>query len=157
MVWLQANERACVCMCLCACVRAGVRPTWRGGRHFHKAEFLPLLRISIKLVVCLSPHLFPLSTSEGLRTSLAEFLSFHTIPHKYSSRQEDAFEYGCADGAGPNSRRGSHVYEINTWLWKFGRPQPRVGGLSVAKTEKIRRKSRSEASKRGWATKKARK
>ena len=24
-----------------------------------------------------------------------------TIPHKYSSRQEDAFEYGCADGAGP--------------------------------------------------------
>ena len=55
-----------------------------------------------------------------------------------------------------NSRRGSHVYEINTWLWNFGRPQPRVGGLSVAKTEKIRRKSRSEASKRGWATKKAR-
>ena len=36
-----------------------------------------------------------------------------------------------ADGAGPNSR--SHVYEINTWLWNFGRPQPRVGGLSVAK------------------------
>ena len=34
--------------------------------------------------------------------------------------------------------------------------QPRVGGLSVAKTEKILRKSRSEASKRGWATKKAR-
>ena len=58
-----------------------------------------------------------------------------TIPHKYNSRQRDAFEYGCADG--PNSRRGSHVYEINTWLWNFGRPQPRVGGLSVSKTEKI--------------------
>jgi hypothetical protein len=28
-------------------------------------------------------------------------------------------------------------YEINTWLWNFGRPQPRVGGHSVAKTEKI--------------------
>ena len=71
----------------------------------------------------------------------------------------DAFESqcGCADGAGPTTRRGSHVYEINTWLWNFGRPQPRVGGLSVAKTEKIRRKSRSEASKRGWATKRARK
>ena len=25
-----------------------------------------------------------------------------TIPHKYSSRQQDAFEYGCADGAGPS-------------------------------------------------------
>ena len=79
-----------------------------------------------------------------------------TIPHKYSSRQRDAFECCCADGAGPNSRRGSHVYEINTWLWNFGRPQPRVGGLSVAKTEKIRRKSRSEAAKRAWTTKRAR-
>jgi hypothetical protein len=28
-----------------------------------------------------------------------------TIPHKYSSRQKDAFECGCADGAGPTSRR----------------------------------------------------
>ena len=79
------------------------------------------------------------------------------LPHKYSSRQKDAFECGCADGAGPTSLRGSHVYEINTWLWNFGRPQPRVGDLSVAKTEKLRRKSRSEASKRGWATKRARK
>ena len=78
-----------------------------------------------------------------------------TIPHKYSSRQRDAFECSCADGAGHNSQRGSHVYKINTWLWNFGRPQPRVGGLSVAKTEKIRRKSLSEASKNGWATKKA--
>ncbi len=75
-----------------------------------------------------------------------------TIPHKYSRQQKDAFECCCADGAGPTTRRGSHVYEINTWLWNFGRPQPRVGGLSVAKTKKIRRKSLSEASKRGSAT-----
>jgi hypothetical protein len=66
-----------------------------------------------------------------------------TIPYKYARRQKQAFEFGCADGQGPASRRGSHVYEINDWLWNFGRPQPRVGGLSVAKTEKIRRKSRS--------------
>jgi hypothetical protein len=51
-----------------------------------------------------------------------------------------------------STRRGSHVYEINTWLWNFGRPQPREGGLSVAKTEKIRRKSRSDAAKRGLAS-----
>ncbi len=80
-----------------------------------------------------------------------------TIPHKYSSRQKDAFECCCADGVGPTSRSGSHVYEINIWLWNFGRPQPRVGSLSVAKTDKLRRKSRSEASKRGWETKRARK
>ena len=79
-----------------------------------------------------------------------------TIPHKYNSRQKDSFECGCADGAGPTSRRGSHVYEINTWLWNFGRPQPRVGGFSVAETDEIRKKSRSEAAKRGWATKRAR-
>ncbi len=75
-----------------------------------------------------------------------------TIPHKYSSRQRDAFECCCADGAGPTTRRGCHVYEINTWLCNFGRPQPRVGGLSVAKTEKILRKSLSDAAKRVWAT-----
>ncbi len=56
-----------------------------------------------------------------------------TIPHKYAPRQKQAFEYGCADGSGQGSRRGSHVYEINSWLWNFGRPQPRIGGLSVAK------------------------
>ena len=56
-----------------------------------------------------------------------------TIPHTYSSRQRDAFECGCADGAGPKSRRGSYVYEINTWLWNFGLPQPCVGGLKKEK------------------------
>ncbi len=29
--------------------RKSARPSWRGGRHFHKAECLPLLRSSIKL------------------------------------------------------------------------------------------------------------
>ncbi len=45
-----------------------------------------------------------------------------TIPHKYTGRQRDAFECGCADGAGPTTRRGSHVYEINTWLWNLDGP-----------------------------------
>jgi hypothetical protein len=27
-----------------------------------------------------------------------------------------------SDGASQGSRRGSHLYEINTWLWNFGRP-----------------------------------
>ena len=67
-----------------------------------------------------------------------------------------AFEFGCADGQGPASRRGSPVYEVNDWLWNFGRPQPRVGGLSVSNTERIRRRSRSEASRRSWETRKAR-
>ncbi len=80
-----------------------------------------------------------------------------TIPHKYANRQRTAFECGCADGAGPASRKGSHVYEINTGLWAFGRPQPRIGGLSVAKTQQIRKASRSKAAKRAWEMKWARK
>ncbi len=81
---------------------------------------------------------------------------FHISTAADTARQRDAFECCCADGAGPTTRRGSHVYEINTWLWNFGRPQPRVGSLSVAKTEKIQRKLRSDAAKRAWATKRAR-
>ncbi len=46
------------------------------------------------------------------------------IPHKYSSRQKEAFECNCADVASHALRRGSHVYEINTLLWTFGRPPP---------------------------------
>ena len=80
-----------------------------------------------------------------------------TISYNYAGRQKQALEYGCADGQGPASRRGSHVYEINDWMWIFGRPQPRVGELSVAKTQLIRRKSRSETSRRAWETRKARK
>ena len=41
------------------------------------------------------------------------------------------------------SRRGSHIYEINAWLWNFGRPQPREGG---GFTERLK-KSRSEAAR----------
>ncbi len=80
-----------------------------------------------------------------------------TIPHTYSNRQLTACECGRAYGAGPASRKGSHVYEINTWLWAFGRPQPRIGCLSVAKTQRILKVSRSEAAKRAWETKRAQK
>jgi hypothetical protein len=55
-----------------------------------------------------------------------------TIPHKYSGRQLDAFECCCADSADPTTWRGSYVYEINTWLWNFGRPQPRLGGRPLS-------------------------
>ena len=41
--------------------------------------------------------------------------------------------------------------------YNFGRPQPRIGGLSVAKTERVRSQSRSETSRRAAETKKARK
>ena len=80
-----------------------------------------------------------------------------TIPYKYAARQGQDFAFSCADGHGQGSRRGSHVYEVNTWLWNFGRPQPRVAGLSVAKkkTKKISKRCRGAAAKSAWETQQA--
>ncbi len=50
-----------------------------------------------------------------------------TIPHLYSKRKESGFPLGCADTAAVDGRRGSNVYEVNLWLWQFGRGKPRLG------------------------------
>ncbi len=39
------------------------------------------------------------------------------------------------DGAGPDSRRGRHVYEINTCLWNFGWPLGLVGKAKADSTQ----------------------
>ena len=52
---------------------------------------------------------------------------------------------------------GAVTFTINTWLWNFGRPQPRIGGLSVAKTEGVHSQSRTESARRAAETRKARK
>ena len=31
-------------------------------------------------------------------------------------------------------RQGSNVYEVDPWLWQFGRGKQRLGGLSVEET-----------------------
>ena len=95
---------------------------------------------------CLAQLLATLRRNRGIIRTRSKETS--TIPQKYAARQKQAYELGCADGQGSASRRGSHVYEINTWLWNFGQYQPRVGGLSVAKTERIRRQTRSDTSRR---------
>ena len=41
---------------------------------------------------------------------------------------------GCADAAAEDGRRDSNVYEVNPWLWQFGRGKPRLGGLTVEET-----------------------
>jgi hypothetical protein len=66
------------------------------------------------------------------------FLDGNTIstnPYKYAPRQKQAFEFGLPT-VQARDHEGSHVYEINAWLWNFVRPKPRVGGLSVAKNRK---------------------
>ena len=63
-----------------------------------------------------------------------------TIPHNLKLRHLKAsvFQYGIADAAAVDGRRGSNVYEVNPLLWQFGRGRPRLGGLSVSETEERR-------------------
>ncbi len=57
-----------------------------------------------------------------------------TIPHKYSKNKSACFPAGCADTAAEDGRQGSNIYEVNTWLWQFGRGKPRIGGLTIEET-----------------------
>ena len=51
---------------------------------------------------------------------------------------------GCADAAVVDCRRGSNVYEVNLWLWRFGRGKPSLGGLSVEETQVRKQAVRDE-------------
>ena len=61
-----------------------------------------------------------------------------TLPHKLRHLKGSAFQFRTADAAAADGRKGSNVYEVNPWLWQFGRERPRIGGLSVSETEKRR-------------------
>ena len=39
-----------------------------------------------------------------------------TIPHMFSKCKDACFPFGCADAAAVDGRRGSNVYEVNSWL-----------------------------------------
>ncbi len=69
------------------------------------------------------------------------------IPHKYSKNKNSCFPAGCADAAAENGRHGSNVYEVNTWLWQFGRGKPRLGGLTIEETSDRRDSSRKGSDK----------
>ena len=60
--------------------------------------------------------------------------SIPTIPHIFSKCKDSGFPYGCADAAATEGRRSSNVYEVNPWLWQFGRGKPRLGGQTIKET-----------------------
>ena len=53
---------------------------------------------------------------------------------------------GTCDTAAADGRRGSNVYEVNQWLWQFGRGKLRLGGLSVEMTD-----DKKEAALEEWS------
>ena len=71
-----------------------------------------------------------------------------TIPHMFAKRKDACFPFGCADAAAVDGRRGSNVYEVNTWLWSFGRSKPRLGGLSIEQTAARQDAAVSEAQRK---------
>jgi hypothetical protein len=58
-----------------------------------------------------------------------------TIPHQYSQHKRSGFPAGTCDTAAADGRRSSNEYEVNKWLWQFGRGKQLLGGLSVEKTD----------------------
>ncbi len=58
----------------------------------------------------------------------------------------------CDTAAADGRRRGSNVYEVNPWLWQFGRGKPRLGGLSVEKTDDRKEAAQKERLLRGAET-----
>ena len=80
-----------------------------------------------------------------------------TILHQLRKHQHSKFPYGSADTSDKSGRKGSNVYEVNQWLWQFGRGKPRLGGLSVVDTEGRRIAVMQGGAKRGHATRTKRK
>ena len=66
---------------------------------------------------------------------------------------------GICDTAAADGRRGSKVNdsEVNLWLWQFGRGKPRLGGLSVEKTDDRKEAAQKERLLRGAETRRRRK
>jgi hypothetical protein len=83
-----------------------------------------------------------------------------TIPYQYSQHKRSGFPVGtrACDTAAADGRRGrSNAYEVNPWLWQFGRGKPHLGGLSVEKTGARKKAAQKERLLRGAETRRRRK
>ncbi len=65
----------------------------------------------------------------------------------FSKRKDAGFPFGCTDldAAAVDGRRGSNVYEVNPWLWRFGCGNPRLGDLSIEQTAERKGAAASDA------------
>ncbi len=96
-------------------------------------------------------YVAPADCMVGRVTLILLFLagnSTPTIPHnlKYSQHKRSGFPVGSCDTAAADGWSDSNVYEVNQWLWQFGRGKPRLGGLSVEETG-----DRKEAALKEWS------
>ena len=76
---------------------------------------------------------------------------YATIPHSFRSSKRRLFPNGRADTS-EGRGDGSRIYEVNKWLWNFGRGIDR--SISVFQAEMIRKERRSQQSARVWNSRK---
>ena len=77
--------------------------------------------------------------------------SHPTIPHRF----KDDRRLGSASADTQRDRgNGSRLYEVNIWMWRYGRGPPRMG--SIAEAERIRSERVSESRVRAAETRKRR-
>ena len=71
-----------------------------------------------------------------------------TLPHRFGNRS------GATADSSVGRGNGSRLYELNLWMWRYGRGQPRK--VTVAEAEQRRRERLSESRKRAVQTLKRR-
>ena len=80
--------------------------------------------------------------------------SHPTIPYCF----KDDRRIGHAGDASADTQRdrgnGSRLYEVNIWMWRYGRGRPRM--VSIAEAERIRAERLSESRTRAAETRKRR-
>jgi hypothetical protein len=59
---------------------------------------------------------------------------YNLIPHKFSKHKGFRVPHGLCRLCSFRWQAWSNVYEVNTWLWNFGRGKPCLGGLTVEET-----------------------
>lgn len=73
-----------------------------------------------------------------------------TIPSKFARQKNQLFQYGQADTP---RKEGSKLYEVNHFIWNFGRPKARINTVAQAmaarkQVQEIRARKISESRKK---------
>ena len=82
----------------------------------------------------------------GVQTHAESFNLIHVMDHVMFG-----LHHGRTDSR-PASGDGSRLYDVNMWMWNFGRGMPR--SMSVSDAERLRAKYKSQRRSKGEKSKK---
>ena len=85
---------------------------------------------SSSIVLCVQRMGNCLKTNTAMLALMTLFTPWFSSIHL----KEAGFPFACADTTALGERRGSNIYEVNPWLWQFGRCKPCLRGLSIEQT-----------------------